>query len=151
MLALSEFLTPERVVLLSATTKAGALAELMDVIIACNGGVDKKSLASEIAKREEMMSTGIGNGLAIPHVRMSGVDRPTMAVGVSKAGISDYESLDKKPVHIIVMIVAPKGEHEAYIRLLAEVAEVLKETALRESIMQAEEPATIHKILTGAK
>ena len=151
MLELAEFLTPERVILLSATTKAEALAELMDVIVACNGGVERDVLAREIAKREEMMSTGIGNKLAIPHVRMEGIDRATMAVGVSRAGIADYESLDKQPVHIVIMIAAAKGEHETYIRLLARVAEALKEAHLREEIIQADDPATVHRILTGAK
>ena len=149
MLALAKFLTPERVVLLSATTKAEALEELMDVIVACNGGVDKESLAGEIARREEMMSTGIGNKLAIPHVRMEGIERATMAVGVSQAGIGDYESLDKQPVHIVIMIAAAKGEHETYIRLLAQVAEALKDADLREEIIQATDPATVHRILTG--
>ena len=149
MLALAKFLTLERVVLLSATTKAEALEELMDVIVACNGGVDKESLAREIANREEMMSTGIGNKLAIPHVRMEGIERATMAVGVSQAGIADYESLDKQPVHIIIMIAAAKGEHETYIRLLAQVAEALKDADLREEIIQATDPATVHRILTG--
>lgn len=149
MLALAEFLTSDRVVLLSATTKAEALEELMDVIVACNGGVDKESLAREIAKREEMMSTGIGNKLAIPHVRMEGIGRATMAVGISQAGIPDYESLDKQPVHIVIMIAAAKGEHETYIRLLAQVAEALKDADLREEIIQATDPATVHRILTG--
>ncbi len=149
MLKLTDFLTPERVVLLSGTTKAQVLEELMDVIVACNGGVEREQLAREIAKREEMMSTGIGNKLAIPHVRMEGIDRATMAVGVSRAGIADYESLDKQPVHIVVMIAAAKGEHETYIRLLAQVAEALKEPHLRERIIQADDPATIHRILTG--
>ena len=146
MLALAEFLTSDRVVLLSATTKAEALDELMDVIVACNGGVEKESLAREIAKREEMMSTGIGNKLAIPHVRMEGINRATMAVGVSRDGLADYESLDKQPVHIIVMIAAAKGEHETYIRLLAQVAEALKEADLREEIIRATDPAEIHRI-----
>lgn len=151
MLKLADFLTPERVVLLSGTSKAEVLAELIDVIIACNGGVEREALAREITKREEMMSTGIGNKLAIPHVRMEGIDRATMAVGISRAGIADYESLDKQAVHIVVLIAAAKGEHETYIHLLAQVAETLKETDLREKIIQADDPAIIHRILTGGQ
>jgi len=149
MLELAKFLTPERVILLSATTKAEVLAELMEVIIAYNGAVDREELAREVARREEMMSTGIGNKIAIPHVRMEGMNKATMAVGVSRKGIADYESLDKQPVHIVIMIAAPKGEHETYIRLLAQVAEALKEADLREQIINADDPATVHRILTG--
>lgn len=151
MLELAEFLTPERVILLQTTTKAEVLEEMMDVIVACNGGIKRDVLAREVAKREEMMSTGIGNKLAIPHVRMDGISRATIAVGVSRAGIDDYESLDKQPVHIVVMIAAAKGEHETYIRLLAKVAEALKEEHLRDEIIQAEDTDTIHRILTGAQ
>ncbi len=149
MLELAEFLTPERVILFQATTKTEALDELMDVIVSHNGGITRDVLAREVAKREDMMSTGIGNKLGIPHVRLEGLAKPTMAVGISQAGFADYESLDKQPVHIVIMIAAAKGEHETYIRLLAQVAETLKEEDLREEIIQATDTGKIHAILTG--
>ena len=151
MTELVEYLTPDRVVLLQSTTKADALKELIEVLVASNGGVTAEELTKEVWKREELMSTGIGNSLAIPHVRMAGVKSPAMAVGVSATGIDDYESLDKKPVHIIVLIAAPVGAHEIYIRLLAKVAEVLKEDALRAAVIHACEPGEIHRILIESK
>ena len=147
MTELTQYLTPERVTVLTGTTKADALQELIDVIVASNG-VKGDELAKEVWKREELMSTGIGNGLAIPHVRLAGVKHASIAVGVSAEGIADYESLDKKPVHIIVMIVAAAGEHETYIRLLAKVADVLKEEDFRQAVVAAGDPAEIHRILT---
>ena len=151
MTELTEYLTPERVVVLKSVTKADALGELVDVLVATDGGVSAEELIKEVWKREDLMSTGIGNGLAIPHVRMSGIRSAAMVVGVSRAGIDDYESLDKKPVHIIVLIAAPEGAHETYIRMLAKVADVLKEDTLRQATIEADEPATIHRILTEGK
>ena len=151
MTELTEYLTPERVVVLKSATKADALGELVDVLVATDGGVSAEELIKEVWKREDLMSTGIGNGLAIPHVRMSGIRSAAMVVGVSSAGIDDYESLDKKPVLSIVLIAAPEGAHETYIRMLAKVADVLKEDTLRQAAIEADEPATIHRILTEGK
>ena len=72
--------------------------------------LDQKQLQDAITEREEMMSTGIGHGLAIPHVRLPGLKVPSMAVAICPSGINDYESLDGKPVYILVLIAAPQGQ-----------------------------------------
>jgi PTS system nitrogen regulatory IIA component len=146
---LLEYLTPSCVILLEGTTKEAALAELVDVLVAEEPSLDRQTLTDEIAKREAMMSTGIGNRLAIPHVRLAGAKNPAIAVGVSQAGIPDYESLDQQPVSIVVMIVAPAGEHDTYIRLLARVADVLKDESMRDAIIAAKDTHTILDILIG--
>ena len=146
---LSDYLSPDGVVILEATTKAEALRELITVMANCGPGTDRGELERAIFRREEVMSTGIGLGLAIPHVRLPGLKAAGIAVGVSREGISDYESLDGRPVHVVVLIQAPSGEHETYIRLLAKVADVLKQEVLRESVIAAEDPAEICRILGG--
>jgi len=151
MTELVEYLTPERVVLLTATTKAEVLEEMIDVMVASDGDIPRGGLSQEVWKREKLMSTGIGHGLAIPHVRMEAITKATMVVGISREGITDYESLDKKPVHIVVLIAAPAGQHEVYIRLLAKIADVLKEEPLRQAILEAADPAVIHRILIEGK
>ena len=148
---ISDYLTRQRVVIVTSTTKADVLAELAAVLAASDGGAKKQDIEKAIWQREEMMSTGIGHGLAIPHVRMKQLNATTMAVGVSKAGIDDYVSLDDRPVHILVLIAAPEGQHEIYIRLLAEVTEVLKQEPLRRAIVEADDAAGVYAILTGAK
>jgi len=108
---LIDYLKPERVVMLSGTSKADALDELVDVLVKTGVGVE----AGKINSRE---------------------------------GISDYESLDETPIHIIVLIAAPQGQHEAYIRLLGLVADVLKKQALRQAIVAAEDASEILRIFT---
>jgi len=148
---ISEYLTPQRITILDGATKASALAELAGLLAGGDLGVTQQQLERAIWQREEMMSTGIGHGLGIPHVRMRELKTIAMAVGVSQGGIRDYPSLDEKPVYIIVLIAAPEGQHEAYIRLLAEATEVLKHDELRQAVVQAENPQQVYDILTGAK
>ena len=144
---LAEYLPPDRVLLLKGRTKADALAELADVLGEAGLGVGREELREAIWKREGIMSTGIGQGLAVPHVRMPGVKTAAVAVGISPEGIADYESLDNQPVHLIVMIVAPEDEHETYLRLLAEIMQAVKDPELRRRIIQAPDTQTAHSLL----
>ncbi len=144
---LADYLTPERVVLLAGSTKAEALGQLAEVLASTGAGVSREELEEAFWRREKMMSTGIGHGLAVPHVRLPGASDLSMAVGVSPSGLADYESLDEEPVRIVAAIVAPQGQHEAYIRLLAEVIHVLKDPQARRAIIEAGEPGRIYEML----
>ncbi len=146
---LQAYLQPQRVLRLHGQTKAAAMDELMDVL----GGddspdIDRERLAAAVWHREELMSTGIGQGLAIPHVRLAGLKQAVMAVGLRPEGLGDYEALDGQPVTIVVLIAAPQGQHETYIRLLAKIAEVLKHEDCRQAVLTAETTEQAHQILT---
>lgn len=143
-----DYLTPERIVMLGGTTKAEALGQLVDRLVETGSVADSEALSQAVWKREQLMSTGVGQGIAVPHVRLDGVLHTSMAVGVSRRGITDYETLDGQPVHVIVLIVAVPGDHESYIRLLAGTTSVLKHPELRDAMLEAEEPEQIFHILT---
>ena len=147
---LKDYIAEQQIVFCSTSSKNEVLSELSGVLSEATGFDNDKMLAA-ILRREKLMSTGIGQGLAIPHVRLRGLKRAAMAVGLCRQGISDYESLDNEPICIVVLIAAPEGQHETYIRLLAEVVDVLKRSELRREIIAAEEPAKIYQILTGSK
>jgi len=147
---LEKYLTPQRVTILQGRTKAEALSEMAGLIAAGSGGVSREEIEKAIWHREKLMSTGIGYGLAIPHVRMAGLRHAVMAVGVKPDGIEDYKSLDDCPIRIIVMIAAPQGQHELYINLLARVTEVLRHQDFRESLLRKERASDIHEALAGA-
>ncbi len=147
---LSEYLTPDRIAILSGKTKQEALGELIDVLSA-HGRIDRDELGRAVWQREEMMSTGIGHGLAIPHVRMAQLGAATMGIGVAPNGIADYKSLDDKPVRIVVLIAAPQGQHETYIRLLAKVTDVLRHERLRQKVIDAQGPDDIYDVFTAAE
>ena len=144
---LSDYLPLERITMLKASSKERVLAEVANLLVDYEPGLDFATLIEAVQQREQMMSTGIGQGMAIPHVRLNGVRRAAMAVGVSRDGVSDYESLDNAAIHVVIMIIAPAGHHDTYIRLLAEVAEVLKQDPLRETVIAAKTPKDVYEVL----
>lgn len=127
MALLRDALVQERVCMLEATTKDAALREMIDILSTCPNIEDKPDLTRAVFERETLMSTGIGCGLAVPHVRLSSVSKMTMAVGISREGISDYASLDDSPVHLIFLIAAREGNHTEYLRLLAAISSRAKD------------------------
>ena len=145
---LKQYLKEEDVFVPEGTTKGQVLKESADVC-AESAGIDPKKLLDAINHREKLMSTGIGQGLAVPHVRLAGLKRAVITVAICPDGIKDYTALDDKPVTIVVLIAAPEGQHETYIRLLAAVVEVLNPPELREKVLAAETPHDAYKILTG--
>jgi mannitol/fructose-specific phosphotransferase system IIA component (Ntr-type) len=106
LVQLSELIAPERVVLLEARDKRDAIGQLAALVSKAAPEIGYDNLVETLIAREGIMSTGIGLGIAVPHARLANVDQPVLAVGVSRKGI-DYESLDDKPAHIIVLIVVP--------------------------------------------
>ncbi len=93
------------------------------------------------------MSTGIGMGIGVPHVRLDSVEAPVMAVGICRNPISDYESLDGEPVRLIFMIAAGKGQHAEHIRLLANITSRLKDGRLREALMKTTDAGAFYRML----
>lgn len=143
MAALAEYLTPEAVTILDCPSKAEALSALAAHHVGVHSQVDLAELTAAIHQREKLMSTGIGQALAIPHVRLSSVKSATISVALNRRPLDDYESLDNLPVRLLVLIVAPAGKHEIYLQLLSQVVAALKADDVRNAVMQAEAPGTI--------
>ncbi len=146
---LKDILAPERVLQLTCKTKQQALDALVDVLAAAPEVKSRDELAREVNEREKLMSTGIGFGIGVPHVRLASVSDLVMAVGVNDTGLDDYASLDDEPVRIICMVAARDGQHAQYLKTLAAISGVLKDTAIRTALLEADEPATVYNILTA--
>lgn len=147
-MSLANYLKPGQVKLLAGRTKAEVLAELVALSAKCFPGVDGDVLSDAIAHRETLMTTGIGQGLAVPHARLDGVTEPMVVVGISKGGVTDYESLDGSGVHVVLLIVAGKGQHEPYLRLLASAVNMLKDPAVRREIIDCPDAEQAYAKLT---
>ena len=104
-------LSPDRIVFINHTTKRDALVELANNLSTAPQVKYSDELVTEILKREELMSTAIGRGIAIPHVRLSSVTDLVMSVGICKKDIIDYQSIDEIPVRILIMIAAAYNQH----------------------------------------
>jgi nitrogen PTS system EIIA component len=146
---LSHYLDEERVTILKGRTKSEIIEEMIDTMMNGLEDVTRDELADAIYEREGLMSTGIGLGIAIPHVRLAGLRDAAVAVGISRDGIADYESIDGAPVHIVVLIIAPQGRHDLYIRLLAAIVGLLKDPGRNREIVETADTSVIYSTLTG--
>ncbi len=147
--SLTEALSVERCVRLRHATKMEALNEMIDTLASAVEIRDKQELVSAVFMREQLMSTGIGLGIGLPHVRLSSVNNIVMALGVSAEPICDYESLDGEPVRILVMVAAAKDQHAEHLRLLYRVSTQLKDEAVRERLITANNPVRMYAIIGG--
>ncbi len=145
---IDKLIQEKRCILLSSKTKNEALYELLDMADSEGCIKDMENLRKEIFYREQIMSTGIGQGIAIPHIRFKGVKEPYIYVGVQPQGIEDYESLDNQPVKIILMIIVGEDQHKEYLRVLSLVVSRLKSEALVQELVNAGNPETIVTLFT---
>ena len=136
MIPIDGFLDPCRTVDLRATTKRDALVEICRVLEGCAHVEDPAAFERAILDREEVMSTGIGLGIAVPHAKIGSVKDFVIALGRSRAGI-EFHSLDGKPVHLVVLIAGPDNLQAHYLRVLAGVTLRLKSEDLRRALLEA--------------
>jgi len=143
---ISELLTADRIVHLKESSKPKALRALVKVLAKTKQVSKEKELEKAISDRERILSTGIGYGIAIPHAKIATVSDFVAAVGISKEGVP-FDSLDGKPVHVIVMIAGPEGKNEQYLRILARFTAILKSDQTRSRIIEAKTAKSILEIL----
>jgi len=106
-------------------------------------------LRSSIFYREELMSTGIGLGVAVPHARIKGLDDSIISVGINKEGIKDYDSIDGIPVKIVIMIISGEKQHREYLKLLAQIVNIIKKPLVIDELLIASNGEEVIKLLSG--
>ncbi|PKL36055.1 MAG: PTS fructose transporter subunit IIA [Spirochaetae bacterium HGW-Spirochaetae-1] len=131
---------------LEADNKFRAIEELAQVFQDSEICSDVETLTRALKEREEIMSTGIGLGIAIPHAKINMVKEMAFAIGISKKGI-DFDSLDGHPVHLIILVAAGERQHKDYLRLLSNIMAILKNEKTKESIIRSSSPDEILGIL----
>ena len=146
---MKNILSPDRVVFINQSSKRDALVELSNVLATAPQVKNGSELLSEILKREELMSTGIGRGIAIPHVRLSSVTDLVVAVGVCKSNIEDFQTIDDVPVNILIMIAAAYNQHSYYLKTLSHFSSKLKNTELRDTITKASTPREVYDLIVN--
>ena len=106
-----------------------------------------QELETEILKREELMSTAIGRGIAIPHVRLSSVTDLVMSVGICKSPVIDFQTIDDVPVQLLIMIAAAYNQHSYYLQTLSFLSSKLKNAELRDALLKSTDPEAAYKLL----
>lgn len=136
-LKITDILERNAVVLdLDAASKDEALGRLIDVLAATGKVRDVEQLRRVILEREKLMSTGIGYGVALPHGKTSAVDASVAAMATLRTPI-DFDSLDDKPVSIIIMLVGTEGNVGVHLRLLSRISRMVGSDAFRASLQAA--------------
>lgn len=136
---LRDLIRPEDIVDLKATTKRDVLKELADLLTSHPNVLNCGVFLEAIYKREELVSTGVGVGVAIPHVKIPEVTDYVICVGRKKEGI-EFDSLDGQPVRLVFMIGASDRQTRDFVKMLARVMRLLKEGANRVALLEAELP-----------
>ena len=140
-------LSPDRVVFITQSAKRDALTELANVLADAPQVKRGDELLSEILKREELMSTAVGRGIAIPHVRLSSVTDRVRAVGVCRTPLSDFQTVDDKPVNLLIMIAAAYNQHTYYLQTISYFSAKLKSQELRDAIANAATEKEVYELL----
>lgn len=147
---ITELLTQETIAMdLSSTDKNGVIDELVNQLDKANKLNDVSVFKEAIYNREAQSTTGIGEGIAIPHAKVAAVDTPAIAFGKSKAGV-DYQSLDMQPAHLFFMIAAPEGGAQTHLDALAKLSGILMDDKVREDLLNATSPQEVLQIIDKA-
>ncbi|MDR2797804.1 MAG: PTS sugar transporter subunit IIA [Treponema sp.] len=142
-------ISPDRILFLDYSTKRDALLALVDNIATAPQIKNREELSTEILKREELMSTAIGRGIAIPHVRLSSVTDLVVSVGISRKDIIDFQTLDDEPVRLLFMIAAAVNQHIYYLQTLSFFSARLKNRDLRNALLNANNTQEVYELLSG--
>ena len=131
---------------LKSRTKRGVMEELCQALAADNPGLDQTRLMEVLVERERLGSTGIGDGIAIPHGKTDQIDELQLAFGRSVAGV-DFDSLDGKPAHLFFLVVAPENSAGVHLKALARISRLLKSTVVRRELLEAPDAIDIYEIV----
>lgn len=135
---------------LTSSDKRGAIEELVDLLAATGQVTDAASVKQAVWERESQRSTGIGEGLAIPHGKCAAVKRLAMAVGMPREPLA-FDAIDRKPVRLLVLLVSPTDQIPMHIQALGRVSRLMSNPALRETSYAAPDAAALYEIFRKAE
>lgn len=128
------------------STKEETIMLLVDALKGHPAVEDLEEIRRAVFERESVQSTGIGNGIAVPHVRLASVSEPLLVFGLSRDGI-DFQALDNEPVHVIVLFVTPASQEKTYLNLMARVMLLLRNRSKFASLISCDKPEEVCAIL----
>jgi PTS system nitrogen regulatory IIA component len=129
---------------LKAKSKRAVLAELSEIFTHYHSGIQSEAMVEVLLDREKLGSTGIGDGIAIPHGKLKGLDNLVIAFGRSREGI-DFDAIDGKPVHIFFLLMAPESSTGQHLKALAKISRMLKDQEFRSSLMSAKNTEELYQ------
>ena len=140
-------LQPEDIVPeLSAVTKEGVLQELAAKVAERHAGLDREELLKILLERERLGSTGIGDGIAIPHGKLKRLAKPVLAFGRSLKGV-DFDAMDGRKVNLLFLVMASEDAVGVHLKMLARISRILKDLDVRQALLEAPGAAAIFETI----
>lgn len=144
---IADILKPECIIEdLKAGNKRDVLAELSGRVRQSQVKCDPETMVKVLLERERLGSTGIGDGIAIPHGKIKGLDEMVVTFGRSKAGV-DFEALDHRPAHLFFLLLAPEESAGKHLKALAKISRMLKDKAFRKKLMDAKSCTDLYAMI----
>ena len=131
---------------ITATDKEGILKELVDVLAEVKDIGDPKAIVKALLERESLGSTGIGQGIAIPHGKTDRVNELVAVLGISKKGVN-FESLDGELVYIFFLLVAPKETAGPHLKALAQISRLLRDSYFCELLKRCKSADEVYELI----
>ncbi len=144
---IARLLPPANVLVNLQVTSKKRLFEQAGLLFENNHGIERGKVFDSLFARERLGSTGLGEGVAIPHGRIKGL-KETLAAVVRLAEPIPFDAPDNAPVTLLVFLLVPEHATEEHLELLSELAELLSDRGIRESLMACEDPAQVLRILS---
>lgn len=132
---------------LQSKNKKGVLEELAGVLVGQRKLPDLEKVVEVLLDREKLGSTGIGDGIAIPHGKIKDLEGVVASFGRSRGGV-DFESIDQKPTHLFFLLVAPENSAGIHLKALARISRLLKDPSFRKRLMEAESKEQLFQIIS---
>ena len=144
---LSELLAPSRVrVPLKSQTKDELLRELVELAAGERDAAARAAILQAVREREQLLSTGIGGGVAIPHGKTPQIDQLVMAAGVTARPV-DFDALDGAPVELCFLLIGPDSAAGAHVKALSRISRLLRREPLRHGLRAARTPAEFLRVV----
>lgn len=127
-------------------TKPEVIKELIEILDNHQAIVNPEGIIEAVFEREKIMTTGVGNGVAIPHCKHKDCHHFAIALGIHPRGI-EFESIDKKPAHIIFLLVGPEDQPGTHIKLLSRISRIISKDEVRQKILKSQTPEEVFDII----
>ncbi len=131
---------------LRSQNKKGVLEELTGALSSFKDALNREALVEILLERERLGSTGIGDGIAIPHGKIQELDELILSFGRSTRGI-DFDSMDGRPTHLFFLLIAPENSAGIHLRALAKISRLLKSAHFRQRLMEAGNREEIFQVI----
>ena len=131
---------------IESADKEGILKELVDVLANVKDLGEKKAIVKALLERESLGSTGIGQGIAIPHGKTDRVKELCAVLGVSRKGVN-FDALDGEPVYIFFLLAAPKDTAGPHLKALAQISRLLRDSYFCELIKRCQTPGEVYELI----